>query len=79
MSAGSNQVEDADVCCLLGSDFVAADHVNVKDDGTGRYAEQLLGHAQHHTGAMLVVLSQPELTDPLSMLATFSAVLDKSD
>lgn len=37
--------------------------MTLQDDTTGRYAEQLLDHAQHHTGAVFVVLSQPELTD----------------
>lgn len=48
-----------------GSDCVAVDHVTMKDDSIGRYAEQLLGHARHHTGTMFLVLSQPELTDLL--------------
>lgn len=42
--------------------------MNVKDDGIGRYAEQLLDHAQHHTGAILLVLSQPALTDIMKNL-----------
>lgn len=33
---------------LLEGNFVAAHHVNAKDDSIGRYAEQLLGHAQYH-------------------------------
>lgn len=48
------------------SHFAAAAHVNVKDDSIGRYAEQLLGHAQYHTGTMFLVLSQPEPTEPLN-------------
>lgn len=40
--------------CVLqpGGCFVAAYHVNMKDDNTGRYAEQLLDHALHRTFLM---------------------------
>lgn len=43
---------------LVESDFVAADLVNMMDDSIGRYAQQLLGHAQYHTGTLFLVLSQ---------------------
>lgn len=55
LSVGSNQVEDTDIFFSL----LESDHVNVKDDSIGRYAEQLLDHAQYHTGTILLVLSQP--------------------
>ncbi len=52
MSVGSNQVEDTDVFLPPESDFVAVDHVTVKDDSIERYVGQLLGHAQYHTGTI---------------------------
>lgn len=62
------------------SDFVTAHHVNLKDDNIGRYAEQLLNHAQCHTGTMFLALSQPGPTDPMNKQQGFFsfAVLEKS-
>lgn len=42
---------------LLESELAVAEHQNIKDDGTGRYAEQLSGHARHWT------VSEAELTE----------------
>lgn len=45
---------------LFESELVVSELRNVKDDDAGRYAEQLLGHAQHHT--LFAALNEPELT-----------------